>query len=272
MSISWYSISINLNSNNSQIFNGRFSVNETTNAIVHFVNAGKINVNILDYPVDNYQADNKFVSGKFTFKGTVVSKINAVLEKKYNAISWNIWQSDDTSSSNLSYLSGKDKLWYDLVDNSGNYGSIVSFTIVKLPIALNSKIIPQPTPSKCYMKIYDKQTSSNVFLGYFIVDVISRIISIMVNTLVSNENLLTYTADDNYSDYKFVSNKFTMAGTAITSIPALDSTFGATEWQLWNYNGTNCLSYKNASNEWIAITPLNSNNRFDITISNKPFP
>jgi hypothetical protein len=62
-----------------------------------------------------------------------------------------------------------------------------------------------------------------------------------------------------------------MAGTAINSIPTLDSIYGATEWQFWNYNGVNCLSYKNASNEWIALTPLNTNNRYSIIISNKKF-
>ncbi len=274
MSVSWYNILIKLSSNNSQLFSGKFSVDNSTNSIVHFVNSGKININILDYPTDNYQADYKFVSNNFTFKGAIVKSINSALEKKYGAIAWNLWQSD--GQANLSYLNTKDKRWYDIVDNSKNYGSTFTFTITPSILAPNSKVIPRPVNVKMFIKIYDKTTSLNVFNGFFMVDIVTKIINLMINTdIVPNYNILTYTADDNYSDYKFITNnninQFTMAGTVINSIPSLDSIYGASEWQLWNYNGVNCLSYKNASNEWIALTPLNTNNRYSIIISNKKF-
>jgi hypothetical protein len=271
-SLLWYSISIKLLSNNSHLFSGRFSVNTTTNAIIHFVNSNRTNVNIIGYFVDNYQADNKFDSGKFTFKGIVINKINAALEKKYNAIAWNLWYSDGLP--NLSYLRATDKMWYDIVDNSKNYGTTFGFTISPLAIAPNPKTIPRNVFTKMHIKIIDKNTSTNVFTGSFVVDIISRVVSLFTNYVAPTIDILAYTADDNYSDYKFITNninQFTMAGTAITSIPALDSIYSASQWQFWNYNGVNSLSYKNASNEWKAITPLDNTNRYSIVISNKKF-
>ena len=274
-SVSWYSILINLKSNNSLIFSGKFSVNNTTNAIVHFVSSGNTAVNILGYPTDNYQADYKFVSGNFTFKGTVVKSINKTLETKYGASAWSIWYSDGDTYPNLSYLNTK--TWYDLVDNSGNYGNICNFTIAPIT-APNSKVIPQTLVTKMYLKIYDKVSLTNIFTSSFIVDLNSKIINTIVNlqdTTTTNKNILAYTTDDNYSDYKLITttniSSFTMAGTTITSIPALDSIYSACEWQFWNYNGVNCLSYKkNESNEWIALMPLNTINRYSIIISSKP--
>lgn len=267
MSISWYSIIIRQVSNNSLIFSGKFSVNNSTKAIYNFVNLAKTNINLLEYPSDNYQADNKFVSGKFTFKGTVVKSINAALDKKYDTVCWSIWQGDEDQTPNLSYLSKKNNMWHDLVDNSKNYGTLYSFTITSTTM---TSLQPKTLFTRVYMKIYDKVTLTNVFRTTMIFDANTKKIINLQGS--STTNILTYSANDNYSDYKFINNNFTMAGTTISSIPALNSTYGATEWQLWNYNGTNCLSYKNASNEWIAITPLSSNNRYAISFSNKPFP
>ena len=274
MSLSWYDISIKYKSNNASIFNGKCSVDNSSNAIIHFVNSSKININILDYPTDNYQADYKFVSNNFTFKGTVIKKINPVLEKKYSAIAWCIWHSD--GQTNLSYLKTKENKWYDIVDNSGNYGALYSINITPTLTLINPKSAPRAINLRRFIKIYDKTASMDIFKGFFIVDINSKIISLMVNTdIVPNQNILTYIADENYSDYKFITdkniNQFTMAGTVIDSIPALDTIYGATEWQFWNYDGVNSLSYKNASNEWIALTPLNTNNRYSIVISNTKF-
>ena len=268
MSLSWYNVSISLQSNNSIVFRGRFSVNNSTNAIHHFVDITNTKKSMLAFPPDSYQADYKYVSNNFTFGGTVINKIPLLATTYKTASFWSIWYSDGDAKPNLSYFDANDKKWYDIVDNSGNYGTKFSFSITSAT-SLSVRAINK----SYFLRILDKNTSSNIFVASVMVDLSKFVITSIKNTVGTTAskkiNLLKYTEDDTYSDYKLINEKFTMAGTSISTIPALDSLYGATQWQLWNYNGVHCLSYKNASNEWKTITPTTSSNRYTVTISLK---
>jgi hypothetical protein len=273
MSLSWYNMVISLQTNNSIVFRGKFSVDNSTNAIHHFVDITNTKKSMLAFPPDSYQADYKYISGKFTFGGTVLNKIPSLATSYKSASFWNIWQSIEDTNVNLSYFDATDKKWYDIVDNSGNYGNKFSMSITSTTAKIAPTIVVRSINKSYFLRILDKNTSSNIFVAKIMVDTSRFVISSIKNTVGTTANklinLLKYTEDDNSSDYKLINEKFTMAGTSISTIPALDSLYGATQWQLWNYSGVHCLSYKNASNEWKTITPTTSSNRYTVTVSLK---
>ena len=273
MSLSWYNVVLSLKSNNSILFRGKFSVNNTTNSINHFIDSSNVKVSMLGFPLDKYQADYKYISGKFTFGGTVLNKIPSLATSYKSASFWNIWQSIEDTNVNLSYFDAIDKKWYDIVDNSGNYGNKFSMSITSTTAKIAPTIVVRSINKPYFLRIFDKNTSSNIFVANVLVDITTFVITSIKNTVgtasAKKVNLLKYTADDNYSDYKLINENLTMAGTSISTIPALNSLYGATQWQIWNYNGVNCLSYKNTSNEWKTITPTTSSNRYTVTVSLK---
>ena len=166
MSLSWYSISISLQSGGSPFFNGYFSVNTTTNTIYHFVNANSTTVNLLTYPTNNYDGDNKFISGNFSFGGTVISNIPP-LNNQYGASAWNIWYSNGDTFPNMSFKSSTDGYWYDVVGNTGNYGTIFSFSIASTSAPAS---IPSTILKTYYVMVYDKVISSNICVGALVVE------------------------------------------------------------------------------------------------------
>jgi hypothetical protein len=212
---------------------------------------------LLQFSTDDYNADYKFISGKFTFGGTTISSIPA-LDSTYDASEWSIWYGAGDTYPNLSYKSATLGTWYDIIP----YGTIFSFSIAS---SAAPSSIP-PTINNNYNIYAYYQNIKYFFHGVLTVDDNTKVISSFVDADdTNNTNLLSFTSDDNYSDYRFVNNKFTINGTAITSIPKLDSIYGAIEWQFWLYNGFMSLAYKNSSGVWKYSIPLGSANLVKIS-------
>jgi len=252
--------------NNTPVLRAKFSVNNATNTIQRMVNTTNVKQSIIAFPTgDNYQADYKFISGKFSFGGTIIGAIPLLASTYKTAKLWNIWQNENDPYPNLSYLSRVDNKWYDIVDNSENYGTrFICTIIVSTPVSgISSK------NKQYYLRVFDKVQSKNIFVAGVLVNTVTNTVASIKNTQGLNKrtNLLVYTADDNYSDYRVLNNDFTMAGTSFSTIPALDSIYGATQWQVFKYNGVNCLAYKNSSNEWKTIAPASSANRYTVTLN-----
>ena len=93
MTISWHSIRISLTSGGSVIFNGYFSVDDTTNVIQNFyyVNNNQY-VDILLRDLGDYSIDNKFIDNNFTSGGTnilsVIPYINTIYSNPYKLNLW----------------------------------------------------------------------------------------------------------------------------------------------------------------------------------------
>ena len=122
MTTSWYSISMSLQSGGGVIFDGYFSVDNTSNVIQSFYNAIDITFsnNIIITTVatftnttgshNNTESNNLFVSNKFPVGGTTISSIPN-LDATYNATEWALW-SGTAVRSRLSYYSNGS--WTDL--------------------------------------------------------------------------------------------------------------------------------------------------------------
>ena len=112
MTISWYSISIPLNG--SVIFNGYFSVDNTTNVIQNFyyVNNNQYIDILLRYLGDN-ESDNLFINNNFTNGGVNILSVIPYINNTYNnPYKLNLWhyslQSDYvsyTATNTISYTS-----------------------------------------------------------------------------------------------------------------------------------------------------------------------
>ena len=89
------------------IFNGYFSVDNTTNIIQQFFNSNNIGINILAVTADDYGADYKFVNNDFTDAGTTITSIPA-LNAIYGAIEWSLWIANKLSYKN------SNNIWIDL--------------------------------------------------------------------------------------------------------------------------------------------------------------
>lgn len=109
------------------------------------------------------------------------------------------------------------------------------------------------------------QKNSDIILnGYFSVDSSTNVIQSFYNVLNPGVNILSYSEDNYNADYVFVNNNFTVGGTNINSIPALDAEYNAEAFNLW-YDPTALapddvfpftnISYKNDQGEWIDILP-----------------
>jgi hypothetical protein len=119
MTISWYSIAISLQSGGGAIFNGYFSVDDTTNLVTAFYetingstdfNNSILGPNPFPPPLDFYTADNTFILGFFGGGGTNIT--STTLQTEYNsdipyyniygndAIDENVlWQGDNLTNS-----------------------------------------------------------------------------------------------------------------------------------------------------------------------------
>ena len=87
--------------------------------------------------------------------------------------------------------------------------------------------------------------------GFFAVVDETGFIKLMYSSKNTSNNILApYTNNDLGNDRYWDSNTNTLGGSAnITSIPALDVSYNATEWQLYNSG----LSYKDTSGNWIDL-------------------
>ena len=85
MTISWHSIRISLTSGGSVIFNGYFSVDDTTNVIQNFyyVNNNQY-VDILLRVLDDYESDNQFIDNNFTLDGTNILSVIPYINTNFN--------------------------------------------------------------------------------------------------------------------------------------------------------------------------------------------
>jgi hypothetical protein len=100
------------------------------------------------------------------------------------------------------------------------------------------------------ISVSQQNNSTPFFNGVFAAFVIANttIINAFYNSSNLGTNIIAHTSDDNGADFVLLNgNTFSVYGTSITSIPALDSQYGAQEWKLSNNNK---LSYKNSANQW----------------------
>lgn len=268
MSLDWYSLNIALQSDNSVVFDGYFSVDNRSNTIQHFITSANTTENLIVHTNDDYAADYKFISNKFTIGGTAFSSI-PILEAFYlqtysiNISEWSIWHDATMTNvgiTSLSYKNASDGNWYDI----GEYGQVFTFTIL-------STSPPQPIPSvfnKLFLlEMFISGETTHFFQAFMSVDINTNTINNMYTPSSPSINILKYTNDDNYSDYKLVNNNFTPYGTSITSIPLLDASYGAVQWQIWSYLNKNYLYYKDANDEWYIVEPLNESNKFIINVT-----
>ena len=105
------------------------------------------------------------------------------------------------------------------------------------------------------------------FNGYFSVNTTTNTIYHFVNSNSTTLNLLTFSSDNYGSDNKFISGNFTFGGTTISSIPALDSTYNASEWSIWYGAGDAHpnLSYKSSTlGTWYDTIPYGTIFSFSI--------
>jgi len=103
MSISWYSISIPLNG--SIIFNGYFSVNNTTNVIQNFyyVNNNQY-VDILLRTLGENGSDNIFINNNFTNGGVNILSVIPYINNSYNnPYKLNLWHYSIQNNDIVSY-------------------------------------------------------------------------------------------------------------------------------------------------------------------------
>jgi hypothetical protein len=67
-------------------------------------------------------------------------------------------------------------------------------------------------------------------------------------------NIIAHTDDDYGADFLLLNgNEFSSGGTTITSIPDLDSQYGAQEWSFYMDGTSSILSYKNSVNQWVDL-------------------
>ena len=219
------------------IFTGHFKVN--TFSIEEFYNDNdNDSANILTNKYSK-NSDNLFINGKFTTKGTSISKI-ALLDRKYRPEEWVL--SFDNNTSILSYKTSS--YWFDIS------GSFSYDTINTTPILYSIQSVSTHTTYSWHTLNILYNNTENIFLGYFKVDNKTHIIENFYDT--SYNNILLKNED--YCDYKYIDNHFTTYGVCISSIPQL-SHYPATKWALWSItiDGTtqNYLAYKR--NPWITV-------------------
>jgi hypothetical protein len=80
-------------------------------------------------------------------------------------------------------------------------------------------------------------------------------------------NILAHTSDDNGADFVLNGNRLSYSGITITSIPVLDSQYGAQQWNLYfdEYDTmVDYLKYKNSANQWVDLP-----GRYIFTIESK---
>jgi len=101
---------------------------------------------------------------------------------------------------------------------------------------------------------------NSVFSGYLLVDNTTNIVSGFFNNNNPSANILAFTNDDYSANYNFVNGNFGYNGLTITSISsAIDTQYGATEWDLWGSGPSGVgFSYKDSNGNWtdLYITPL----------------
>ena len=99
-----------------------------------------------------------------------------------------------------------------------------------------------------------------VFSTFDIAD--TTIINTFYNSSNLGTNILAHTNDDYGADFVLLNvNEFSSGGTTITSIPDLDSQYGAKQWTFWRGGTSFILSYKNSDNQWVDLR-----NQFIFTI------
>jgi len=95
--------------------------------------------------------------------------------------------------------------------------------------------------------------NSTIFEGYFVKINSTQFIKLMHSKNNLNTNILAPYTNNDYgygSNWNNVNNSFNGTGTNITSIPALDSTYNAAKWSMWE----NELSYQDATTKnWIKL-------------------
>jgi hypothetical protein len=266
MSLNWYTISISLQSSNTKVFEGKFSVNSSSESIIHFYNINNLNNNLLEYTSDDYSADYKFTNNNFTFNGTAIKNIPD-LDVLYNSCEWSLWYYPGDLYPNLSYKDKNNGQWFDVLP----YGGMFSFDIKQIVDLTKVPLIPAPV----YVK-YDivlTNGSNNILNAFILVDITTNVISVFQDN-ADGSNLLINN-NDNYSDNKYINGNFTLNGTLISNIPSLSAVYpAATKWQLFLYVDPNtqvsktALAYKNSSNNWIYLMPYATNYVVSSTLYN----
>ena len=89
----------------------------------------------------------------------------------------------------------------------------------------------------------------NVYKNLNIINYFYNSNNIGTNNLTRGDNV-NFT---DYCDYMFINQNFTYNGTAILTIPALDSQYGANKWFTWNNGTSTFLSYRQFNGNWVNL-------------------
>ena len=115
MTISWHSISISLTAGGSVIFNGYFSVDDTTNVIQNFyyVNNNQY-VDILLRDLGDYGSDNQFINNNFTIGGTTILSVIPYINTTYsNPYKLSLYFDGNVNSISYNPTNAYDSGWVD---------------------------------------------------------------------------------------------------------------------------------------------------------------
>ena len=103
------------------------------------------------------------------------------------------------------------------------------------------------------ISVSQQNNSTPFFYGFFSTFDITNttIINVFYNSSDLTTNISAHTNNDYNADFVLLNgNMFTSNGTTITSIPALDSQYGAKQWF---FSGNNKMAYKNSANTWVDL-------------------
>jgi hypothetical protein len=167
MTISWYSISIPLNG--SIIFNGYFSVNNTTNVIQHFyyVNNNQY-IDILLRDLGENGSDNIFINNNFTNGGVNILSVIPYINNTYNnPYKLNLWRySLENNNNTISYMmrNTSPSTWsYSPINFNFIFTSISGLPPLSQPFSMRSLF---SNNSQVYYKPHSLSTVGNGVRNY----------------------------------------------------------------------------------------------------------
>ena len=248
----WYSTKVNLESDDSEIFNGHFvavkqNSTDTQGLITRFYDASNAGVDIIAYN-NYYGADRLFAFDtlRFTYSGTNITTFPYIKTLYSNAAFYTFYQQDIPNG----------LCWVAPLDVTGESLATSEDVRVKLTTTQISGR-PPPIPVTAWYSTNVKLSSDNteIFNGYFSVvrdyvsdyqglvnhfyDTTNRGVDIFVNNGFYGEDYI----------YRIDTNKFSYGGTNITSFPYLKN--------LYSSAGFFQLFQENIQNGVSGIVPLN---------------
>jgi len=234
MAYQWYSFTISqtLSGNTTQLFNGYFSVDPSSNLIQKFYSSSDFGNNLLLSIDNNIQNDNIFdPQGFITSNGTLISSIS---------------QSFDASNSATKWL---------LKDGGFGYPYIVPIlsngttgTEVWYGISFTYSQTSNPVPAlQWYSILIDFPNTTTDFNGYFSIDTATNIIQNFYASSDLTNNLLISSSDNGHNIFQ--NGHFSYPGAQVSSLTTqIDSSYNnPTRWQIGETGPINALQLTTSS-------------------------